>query len=117
MTIPIKEISVRDFAKKRAIAVELEQDIQLIDVREPHEVAIASLEGFKVLPLTQYDEWSPHIMTNFDSEMETYVLCHHGMRSAQMCQWLQQNGFTNVTNISGGIDAYSYLVDPSVPRY
>ena len=117
MTSTIQEISVRDFATKRAIAAELEQDLQLIDVREPQEVAIAALEDFKVLPLTQYEEWSPRIMTDFDPEIETYVLCHHGMRSAQMCQWLQQNGFTNVTNISGGIDAYSHLVDPSIPRY
>lgn len=117
MTMTIKEISVRDFAERRAIAAELEQDLQLIDVREPHEVAIAAIDNFQVLPLSQYEEWSPGIMTNFDPETETYVLCHHGMRSAQMCQWLQQHGFTNVTNISGGIDAYSYLVDSSVPRY
>jgi rhodanese-related sulfurtransferase len=39
------------------------------------------------------------------------------MRSAQMCQWLAQQGFTNVINIAGGIDAYSNLVDASVPRY
>ena len=117
MTITIKEISVRDFAEKQAIAAELEQDIQLIDVREPHEIAIATVDGFKVLPLSQYEEWSPTINQDFDPSAETYVLCHHGMRSAQMCQWLQQNGFTNVTNIIGGIDAYSHLVDPSVPRY
>ncbi len=49
--------------------------------------------------------------------METLVLCHHGIRSAQMCQWLVDQGFTNVKNIMGGIDAYSILVDPSVPQY
>ncbi|MHC5832212.1 MAG: rhodanese-like domain-containing protein, partial [Nostoc sp.] len=42
---------------------------------------------------------------------------HHGIRSAQMCQWLIAQGFTNVQNISGGIDAYSLLVDPSIPQY
>ena len=117
MTITIKEISVREFAEKQAIATELEKDIQLIDVREPHEVAIAAVDGFKVLPLSQYEEWAPTIGQAFDPAAETYVLCHHGMRSAQMCQWLQQNGFTDVTNIIGGIDAYSHLVDPSIPRY
>jgi rhodanese-related sulfurtransferase len=44
-------------------------------------------------------------------------MCHHGMRSAQMCQWLTQQGFTNVKNIVGGIDAYSVGVDSSIPRY
>jgi len=45
------------------------------------------------------------------------VLCHHGIRSGQMCQWLRSQGFTAVRNITGGIDAYSQQVDASVPRY
>ncbi|PLZ34411.1 rhodanese-related sulfurtransferase, partial [Fischerella thermalis WC559] len=55
--------------------------------------------------------------TRLDPDAETLVLCHHGIRSAQMCQWLVNQGFTNVKNISGGIDAYSMLVDPSIPVY
>ncbi len=117
MTTTISEISVQAFAEKVAIAKELEQDLQLIDVREPPEVAIAALEGFTTLSLSKFEEWSPTITQDFDPAAETYVLCHHGVRSAQMCQWLQQNGFTNVINIMGGIDAYSLRVDRSVPRY
>ncbi|AFY39157.1 Rhodanese-like protein [[Leptolyngbya] sp. PCC 7376] len=117
MTTPIQEISVQAFAEKVAIAAELEQDLQFIDVREPQEVAIAVLDGFQTLSLSQFEEWSPTISEDFDPNTETYVLCHHGIRSAQMCQWLQQNGFTNVINIMGGIDAYSLLVDRNVPRY
>ncbi|MDW8452067.1 MAG: hypothetical protein RML39_01250 [Oscillatoriaceae cyanobacterium SKYGB_i_bin93] len=45
------------------------------------------------------------------------VLCHHGIRSAYMCKWLSQQGFTNVKNVVGGIDAYALAVDPKVPRY
>jgi rhodanese-related sulfurtransferase len=44
-------------------------------------------------------------------------MCHHGIRSAQMCQWLMNQGFTNVKNVAGGIDAYSILVDHSIPQY
>ncbi len=91
--------------------------VQLIDVREPEEVAIASLPGFAVLPLSQFTEWSPQIETRFDPQAETLVLCHHGIRSAQMCQWLLNVGFTHVRNIEGGIDAYSQLIDSSIPRY
>lgn len=91
--------------------------LQLIDVREPEELAIASLEGFRNLPLSQYPEWSGQISTILDPHAETLVMCHHGMRSAQMCEWLISQGFTNVKNISGGIDAYSLAVDPSVPQY
>ncbi|MGF1492610.1 MAG: rhodanese-like domain-containing protein [Microcoleaceae cyanobacterium] len=93
------------------------ENLQLIDVREPEELALAQVNGFTNLPLSQYAEWSEQMHTRFDTEVETWVMCHHGMRSAQMCQWLMQRGFQNVKNITGGIDAYSILVDSTVPRY
>ncbi|MDY6937552.1 MAG: rhodanese-like domain-containing protein [Cyanobacteriota bacterium] len=108
--ISVEELSVR-------LASEPNASPQLIDVREPHEVEIASLEGFENLPLSEAEEWSPTIRDRFDPNTETLVLCHHGMRSAQMCHWLTTQGFTNVYNIEGGIDAYSKIVDRSVPRY
>jgi rhodanese-related sulfurtransferase len=112
MSIP--EITVHDLATRLR---EEPSTLQLIDVREPEEVAIARVEGFVVLPLSQYTAWSPTISTRFDPSAETLVLCHHGVRSFQMCRWLQDRGFTNVKNIVGGIDAYALLVDPHVPRY
>ncbi len=92
-------------------------NLQLVDVREPHEVEIASIAGFTNFPLSQAEEWAGQIHSLLDKEHETLVLCHHGMRSAQMCQWLLHQGFTNVKNITGGIDAYSIAVDRTVPRY
>jgi len=112
MSLP--EISVQDLADR---LVQSETIPQLIDVREPEEIAIAKIEGFAVYPLSQYGEWSVNIAQTLDPQAETWVICHHGMRSAQMCQWLLNNGFTNVRNITGGIDAYSRTVDPSIPRY
>ncbi|MEA5510353.1 rhodanese-like domain-containing protein [Crocosphaera sp. UHCC 0190] len=91
--------------------------LQLIDVREPEEVAIAYIEGFEVLPLSQFAQWSEEIDSRFDPNKETFVICHHGMRSAQMCLWLLNNGFSNVKNIRGGIAAYSLRVDSSIPQY
>jgi rhodanese-related sulfurtransferase len=91
--------------------------LQLIDVREPHELEIASLPHFVNLPLSQFPAWSEAIHARFDAEAETIVMCHLGMRSAQMCQWLTAQGFTNVKNLSGGIDAYSRRIDQSVPLY
>ncbi|KAL0389289.1 UNVERIFIED_CONTAM: Rhodanese-like/PpiC domain-containing protein 12, chloroplastic [Sesamum calycinum] len=93
------------------------EEAQLIDVREPDEVAIASLPGFKVLPLRQFGNWGPEITTKFDPQKETYVLCHHGMRSLQVAQWLHTQGFKRVFNISGGIHQYAVKVDPSIPTY
>ncbi|AFY72812.1 Rhodanese-related sulfurtransferase [Synechococcus sp. PCC 7502] len=91
--------------------------VQLIDVREPEELAIAHLDGFINLPLSQFANWGNQIHSLLDRDTETLVLCHHGVRSMQMCQWLVQQGFTNVKNIAHGIDAYSQLVDDSIPVY
>jgi rhodanese-related sulfurtransferase len=111
---PITELNVKDFAQRRA---ESPIGLQLLDVREEQEIAIAALDGFQNVPLSQFQIWSDTLPHQLDPHAETFVLCHHGMRSAQMCQWLVQQGFTHVNNITGGIDAYSALVDSSVPRY
>ena len=111
---PITQISVEELAQHLA---EDDSGIQLVDVREPQELEMASIDGFVNLPLSQFAQWGDQIHSRLDSEAETLVLCHHGIRSAQMCQWLIAQGFTNVKNISGGIDAYSALVDPTIPQY
>ena len=110
----IPEIDVNQLATQLA---ESPPNLQLIDVREKSEVAIACIEGFEVFPLSEFDQWSSEILLNLNPEAETIVICHHGMRSAQLCQWLQIRGFNNVKNVTGGIDAYSRLVDSSIQRY
>ncbi|OUL20713.1 rhodanese-like domain-containing protein [Nostoc sp. 106C] len=110
----ISQISVEELAQRLSAQ---DSSIQLVDVREPQELAIASIEGFVNFPLSEFAEWGDQIPTILNPHAETLVLCHHGMRSAQMCQWLVAQGFTNVKNISGGIDAYSNLVDHSIPQY
>ncbi len=109
----IPEVSVEGLSQRLAEPT----DLQLVDVREPEELAIASLSGFTNLPLSQFQQWSEQIQQTLDPHQETLVLCHHGLRSAQMCNWLIQQGFTNVKNIAGGIHAYAVKVDPSVPTY
>lgn len=112
--MPVTQISVTELANRLAQA---QGNLQLIDVREPEEVATVSLDGFVNLPLSQFAEWSEQIQSRFDPDAETLVLCHHGVRSAQMCQWLQQQGFTQVKNITGGIEEYAVAVAPTLPRY
>lgn len=109
----IAQIRVDQLADRIALVPSL----QLVDVREPHEVEIASITGFKNFPLSQANVWSEQIHSLLDADQETLVLCHHGMRSAQMCQWLMSQGFTNVKNITGGIDAYAIAIDRTIPRY
>ncbi|XP_073301180.1 rhodanese-like/PpiC domain-containing protein 12, chloroplastic isoform X1 [Primulina huaijiensis] len=84
----LEDIQPVEFHEKMQNPAFLE-DAQLIDVREPEEVAQASLAGFKVLPLRQFGSWGPEILTKLDPQIDTYVLCHHGMRSLQVAKWLQ----------------------------
>ena len=111
---PLVETDVETLSQRLATDPE---SLQLIDVREPHELELASIPQFINLPLSQFPTWSPSIRKQFDPAGETIVMCHLGMRSAQMCRWLMNQGFTNVKNLAGGIDAYSRQIDPSVPLY
>jgi rhodanese-related sulfurtransferase len=112
------QVTVQELAEKLAEASKAPSTaLQFVDVREAQELAIASLPGFINLPLSESESWAIDIRGYLNAEAETLVLCHHGMRSAQMCQWLISQGFTNVKNISGGIDAYSIQVDRTVPQY
>ena len=88
-------------------------ELLLIDVREPEEHAVAAIEGARLLPLSLFNEWADTL----DAERETVVICHHGIRSAQVCAFLARQGFKKLRNLSGGIDRWSCEVDPGVPRY
>ncbi|MFM7192350.1 MAG: rhodanese-like domain-containing protein, partial [Microcystaceae cyanobacterium] len=77
MTKPVLEITVQELALRLKQAEPL---LQLMDVREPHEVAIAHIEGFDILPLSDFAHWSEQILKKYDPKKETLVLCHHGMR-------------------------------------
>ncbi|HKN87152.1 MAG TPA: rhodanese-like domain-containing protein [Nitrospiraceae bacterium] len=85
----------------------------LLDVREPYEYSLAKLEGSVLIPLGTL----PQSMEKLDRNAEIVAYCHHGMRSADAVGFLLQQGFTNVKNLVGGIDAWSVQVDPTVPRY
>ncbi len=114
MYYSIPEIDVNQLA---VLLAESDSSLQLIDVRERGEVEIASIEGFEVYPLSEFEQWSDKILTELKPEAKTIVMCHHGMRSAQLCQWLSMRGFNQVQNLMGGIDAYSRLVDSTINRY
>ncbi|MEM7773054.1 MAG: rhodanese-like domain-containing protein [Cyanobacteria bacterium P01_E01_bin.6] len=110
----IEQINVQEFAERQQVTV---APLQLIDVREPQELALAKLDGFYHLPLSRFADWSMQVTEHLDPEIETIVMCHHGIRSAQMCGWLKQQGFSDVKNLTGGIDAYAVYIDPHIPRY
>ncbi|CAF2120365.1 rhodanese-like/PpiC domain-containing protein 12, chloroplastic [Brassica rapa] len=113
---PVKDIQVEELHSKMQDPVFMEE-AQLIDVREPDEIATASLPGFKVFPLRQFGTWAPDITSKLNPEKDTFVLCKVGGRSMQVANWLQSQGFKSVYNVAGGIQAYSLKVDPSIPTY
>jgi adenylyltransferase/sulfurtransferase len=85
----------------------------LLDVREPWEFDLAKLNGSTLIPLATL----PQSLGKLKRETEIVAICHHGMRSADATNFLLQQGFSNVKNLVGGIDAWSAQVDRSVPRY
>lgn len=113
---PVKDIQVEELHSKMQDPVFMEE-AQLIDVREPDEIATASLPGFKVFPLRQFGTWAPDITSKLNPEKDIFVLCKVGGRSMQVANWLQSQGFKSVYNVAGGIQAYSLKVDPSIPTY
>ena len=85
----------------------------ILDVREPHEYDICRLPGSVLIPLGQLGQR----MDELNSDDEIVVHCKLGGRSAKAVEQMQKAGFTNVKNLTGGIDRWSQEVDPSVPRY
>ncbi|MCT0201404.1 rhodanese-like domain-containing protein [Synechococcus sp. CS-603] len=93
--------------------------LQLVDVREDAELVQANLgEGVIHLPLSRSQEWMSQIGLLLDRDREVVVFCHAGIRSWQFGCWLiETQGFDQVWNLQGGIDACSVEVDRSVARY
>jgi monothiol glutaredoxin len=86
--------------------------IVLIDVRTDHERALAQIEGSRLLDQAYHDE----LMT-LDKSTALVFQCHHGIRSQGAAEYFAQQGFQNLYNLVGGIEAWSRQVDPLVPRY
>lgn len=88
-------------------------NVVILDVREPYEVFLARFPGATHIPMGDI----PSRLTELDPDRETVVVCHHGVRSAQVAIYLARMGFEQVLNLSGGIDAWSETADPATPRY
>jgi adenylyltransferase/sulfurtransferase len=90
------------------------KNFRLIDVREADEWAIARLPEAELIPLSQFQQLAAKEL----SPDETIVLyCHHGMRSARAQGFLKAQGYSDVINLTGGIDAWAVQVDPAMKRY
>ncbi|MDB6094470.1 MAG: moeZ 1 [Verrucomicrobia bacterium] len=86
---------------------------RVLDVREPNELALCQVEGAECIPMGEI----PGRVATLSRDQHFLVLCHHGSRSLRVTQFLRQQGFTAVSNIAGGIDAWALEVDPTLARY
>ena len=97
------------------LAAHLEQSTPLlIDVREPWEYEICHIENSVNIPMSQIPKGFQQIDTTVE---EIVVICHHGVRSRQVIQYLQQQAIENLINLEGGVDAWAREVDPDMPLY
>lgn len=103
-----KEISASEAAKLMD-----RDDVILLDVREDEELAICKIEGALHIPMGLIPERAESI----PKDKQLIIFCHHGMRSLNVCQYLEARGFANTVNLAGGIHAWSFEVDPDMRRY
>ena len=85
---------------------------ELVDVRTKEERAIAKIEGSRLLDANCHND-----LLSLARNMTIVFQCHHGIRSQSAAEYCLREGFRNLYNLQGGIDAWSQLVDSSVPRY
>jgi adenylyltransferase/sulfurtransferase len=85
----------------------------LIDVREMDEYAVCRIEGSRLIPMNSI----PTRLAEVPQDVPVLVQCHHGGRSMKVTQFLRAKGYARVSNVKGGIDAWSLMIDPKVPRY
>ena len=92
---------------------ELPGSVVLLDVREPFERRLATIEPSLHIPMNDV----PDRLNEIPKDRQVVVYCHSGSRSMMVASFLNAQGFPSVANLSGGIDAWSVRVDPRVPRY
>lgn len=85
----------------------------VLDVRTPEEIEIAALPGAINIPLGELGQR----VDELNRSAPIAVLCHHGVRSEMAGRILERNGFAAVAHLIGGIDAWSQVIDPTIPRY
>ena len=106
----MQEITATELKKR----MDADEDIQLIDVRQPDEYDFARIEGAKLIPLGELVKR----MDELNADRETVVHCKAGGRSAKAIEALQKAGYTGkLKNLKGGITAWSNEVDPKIPKY
>jgi monothiol glutaredoxin len=106
--MPVRQIS----APSLKAMLDSGEPFELVDVRTLGERAVAKIDGARLLDKPYHDD-----LMALDRDTPIVFHCHHGIRSQSAAEYFQQAGFSNLYNLEGGIEAWSTLVDASVPRY
>ena len=85
----------------------------LLDVREPWEFSICKIEGSVNISMSEPEK----LINELNANDEIIAICHHGMRSFQVCNYLENNGFNKVLNLEGGIDSWAKTIDTDMAQY
>jgi len=93
--------------------LEAGEELVLLDVREPDEVAICRIEGSRNVPVSEITAR----LAELDPDRPTVCICHHGIRSANVAAALERLEFDELYNLAGGIDRWAEEVEPSMGRY
>ena len=113
----LPEITVIELGEK----IKSDEKFILLDVRELSELDHAKLTDsrLQVTPMSRLAQEGVNALSESvkAQDIPVYIICHHGSRSMQVAGWLAQQGYKNVFNVSGGIDAYARKVDPTVGFY
>ena len=113
----ISEITVEELAKK----LKSPDQFILLDVRELSELEKAKITDarLEVVPMSRLGSEGTNALSESarSKGAEIYVMCHHGSRSMQVTGWLASQGWTNVHNVLGGIDAFAQKMDPTIGIY
>lgn len=109
----VQSLTVHEFRELQ----ESQEDFHLLDVREQDEWDFCRLEGARLFPLGDLLERGEADLADIGKNEQVVIYCHHGVRSAHALMFLESIGYTDVWNLTGGIDLWSLQIDPSVRRY
>jgi rhodanese-related sulfurtransferase len=107
----MKRLNAQDL--KQHLEQNPNQERLLLDVREPWEFEICHIDGSQLVPIGEITT----AIEELDPENETVVICHHGIRSLRVAMFLENQGFSNVINLEGGVQAWADVVDKGMAVY
>ena len=107
--MPVTQLSAKQLKTK----LDKQENLSLLDVREPFEFEYTHIAGSQLIPMNQI----PQRLQEINTSKDCIIICHHGIRSQQVADYLVHSGFCGIYNLAGGIEAYASQCDDTILRY